>query len=155
MLLLEVDLGTGCIWNKGNVSFKLLCFRYFLIQVIMTMLNSIVCWTTYKMDVTCGLLCWITTILACMLVGLKSLMILLDYRSYMGSNVRIWLLRWFFLYLCSYNLDGSMTRLRNYLLEHKKYQQAFLAPLLGYKPSSDVKKCQQSFLALLSRKQLA
>jgi hypothetical protein len=57
------------------------------------------------MDVTCDLLCWITTILAC----LKSLMISLDYRSYMGSSVRIWLLQWLFLYLCSYNLDGSVT----------------------------------------------
>jgi hypothetical protein len=61
------------------------------------------------MDVTCDLLCWITTILACMLVGLKSLVILLDYRSYMGSSARIWSLRWLFLYLCSYNLDGSVT----------------------------------------------
>ena len=64
------------------------------------------------MYVTCDLLCWITTILACMLVGLKSLMILLDYRSYMGSSMINWSLRWFFLYLCSYYLDGSVTRLR-------------------------------------------
>jgi hypothetical protein len=35
-------------------------------------------------------------ILACMLVGLKSLVILLDYRL-------------LFLYFCSYNLGGSMT----------------------------------------------
>jgi len=40
-------------------------------------------------------------------------------------------------------------RLRNYLLEHKKYQQTFLAPLSGNtKPSSNVKKCQQAFLVL-------
>jgi hypothetical protein len=61
------------------------------------------------MCVTCDLLCWITTILACMFVGLKSLVISLDYRSYMGSSARIWSLRWLFLYLCSYNLDGSVT----------------------------------------------
>jgi hypothetical protein len=61
------------------------------------------------MDVTCDLLCWITMILACMLVGLKSLVSSLDYRSYMGSSVRIWSLWWLFLYLCSYNLDGSVT----------------------------------------------
>jgi hypothetical protein len=36
-------------------------------------------------------------------------MISLDYRSYMGSSARIWSLRWLFLYLCSYNLDGSIT----------------------------------------------
>jgi hypothetical protein len=57
------------------------------------MLNSEVYWTTCEMDVTCDLLCWITTILACMLVALKSLVISLDYRSDMGSSVRIWSLR--------------------------------------------------------------
>jgi hypothetical protein len=73
------------------------------------MLNSDVYWITWEMDVTCDLLCWITTILASMLVGLKSLVISLDYRSYMGSSARIWSFRWLFLYLCSYNLDGSVT----------------------------------------------
>jgi hypothetical protein len=73
------------------------------------MLNSDVYWITCEMVVTCDLLCWITTILACMLVGLKSLVISLDYRSYMGSSARIWSFRWLFLYLCSYNLDGSIT----------------------------------------------
>jgi hypothetical protein len=73
------------------------------------MLNSDVYWITCEMDVTCDLLCWITTILTCMLVGLKSLVISLDYQSYMDSSVRIWLLRWLFFYLCSYNLVGSMT----------------------------------------------
>jgi hypothetical protein len=29
MFLLKVDLGTGMYLNKSNVSFKLLCFRYF------------------------------------------------------------------------------------------------------------------------------
>jgi hypothetical protein len=61
------------------------------------------------MVVSCDLLCWITTILAGMLVGLKSLVISLDYRSYMSSSVRIWSLRWLFLFLCSYNLDSSVT----------------------------------------------
>jgi hypothetical protein len=74
------------------------------------MLNSDVYWTTCEMDVTCGLLCWITMILACMLVGLKSLVISLDYQSYMGSSVRIWSFWWLFLYLCFYNLDGSVTQ---------------------------------------------
>jgi hypothetical protein len=73
------------------------------------MLNSDVYWITCEMVVTCDLLCWITTILACMLVGLKSLVISLDYQSYMGSSARIWSFRWLFLYLCSYNLDGSVT----------------------------------------------
>jgi hypothetical protein len=73
------------------------------------MLNSDVYWITCEMDVTCDLLCWITMILACMLVGLKSLVISLNYRGYMGSSARIWSLRWLFLHLCSYNLDGFVT----------------------------------------------
>jgi hypothetical protein len=73
------------------------------------MLNSDVYWITCEMVVICDLLCWITTILAGVLVGLKSLMISLDYQSYMGSSARIWSLRWLFLYLCSYNLDGFVT----------------------------------------------
>jgi hypothetical protein len=100
----------------SNVSFKLLCFRYFSTKVVITMLNSVVYWITCEMDVTCDLLCWVTTILACMLVGLKSLVILLDYRSYMGSSVRIWSLWWLFLYLCSYNLDGSMTHCSDHVV---------------------------------------
>jgi hypothetical protein len=34
-----------------------------------------------------------------------------DYWSYMSSSLRIWSLRWFFLDLCSYNLDGSVTKM--------------------------------------------
>jgi hypothetical protein len=49
------------------------------------------------------------TILAYMLVCLKSLVISLDYQSYMGSCMTIWSLRWLFLYMCSYNLGGSIT----------------------------------------------
>jgi hypothetical protein len=58
--------------------------------------------------VTGDVLCWIMYDLGLSLVGLKSFMILVDYRSYMGS-ARIWSLPWMFLYLCSYNLDGSIT----------------------------------------------
>jgi hypothetical protein len=109
MLLLDLTLVLACIWNNGDVSFKLFCFHYFWTWVVITLLNSDVCWTTCEMDITCDLLCWITTILACMLVGLKSLVISLDYQSYMGSSMTIWSLRWLFLYLCSYNLCGSVT----------------------------------------------
>jgi hypothetical protein len=41
------------------------------------------------MDVTYDLLCWTTTILACMLVGLKFLVILLDYWSYRSLSMGI------------------------------------------------------------------
>jgi hypothetical protein len=109
MLLLDLTLVLACIWNKGDVCFKLLCFRYFWTWVVITLLNFDVCWTTCEMDVTYDLLCWITMILSCMLVGLKSLVISLDYWSYMGSSMTILSLRWLFLYLCSYNLGGSVT----------------------------------------------
>jgi len=75
LLLLELTWILSCIWNEGNISFKLLCFRHFSTQVVITILNSDVYQTTCEMDVTCYLLCWITTILACKMVGLKSLVI--------------------------------------------------------------------------------
>ena len=84
MLLLDLTLVLACIWNMGDVSFKLLCFRHFWPWVVITLLNSDVCWTTCEMDVTCDLLCWITTILACMLVGLKSLVISLGLPELYG-----------------------------------------------------------------------
>jgi hypothetical protein len=48
-------------------------------------------------------------ILACMWVDLRSFMISLDYRIYIGSSMTVWLLQWLLLYLCSYKLDGSIT----------------------------------------------
>jgi hypothetical protein len=42
-------------------------------------------------------------------VGLKSVVISIDYRDYMGSSSKIWAFWSLFLYLCSYNLDGSVT----------------------------------------------
>jgi hypothetical protein len=47
--------------------------------------------------------------LGCKQVGLKSFVILIDYRDYMGSSSKIWALQCLFLYLCSYNLVGSVT----------------------------------------------
>jgi hypothetical protein len=45
----------------------------------------------------------------CKRVGLKSFAVSIDYRDYMGSSSKIWALRCLFLYLCSYNLVGSVT----------------------------------------------
>jgi hypothetical protein len=45
----------------------------------------------------------------CKQVGLKSFVVSIDYRDYMGSSSKIWALRCLFLYLCSYNLVGSVT----------------------------------------------
>jgi hypothetical protein len=45
----------------------------------------------------------------CKQVGLKSCVVSIDYWDYMGSSSKIWALRCLFLYLCSYNLVGSVT----------------------------------------------
>jgi hypothetical protein len=47
--------------------------------------------------------------LGCKQVSLKSFVVSIDYRDYMGSSSKIWALRCLFLYLCSYNLVGSVT----------------------------------------------
>ena len=62
---------------------------------------------------------WLCTIRCIMLnyydlgllqVGLKSLVISVDYWTYMGSSLETWLLYRSFLHLNSYNLVGSMTQ---------------------------------------------
>jgi hypothetical protein len=47
--------------------------------------------------------------LGCKQVGLKSFVVSINYRDYMGLSSKIWALRCLFLYLCSYNLVGSVT----------------------------------------------
>jgi hypothetical protein len=47
--------------------------------------------------------------LGCKRVGLESFMVSIDYRDYMGSSSKIWAFQHLFLYLCSYNLVGSVT----------------------------------------------
>jgi hypothetical protein len=61
---------------------------------------------------------------------LKSLVISLDYQSYMGSSARIWSLWWFFLYLCSYNLDDSVTAILIVKPECKNIYKSSLKELL-------------------------
>jgi len=55
LLLLELTWILACILNEGNISFKLLCFRSFLTQVVINILNSDVYQTTCEMEVTCDL----------------------------------------------------------------------------------------------------
>ena len=84
--------------------FQLLCFRY-----LWTPMYARDLWTTCEMDVTCGLLCWSMYDLGCMQVGLKSFVVSVDYRVYMGSSMTVWSLWWLLSYLCSYKLVGSVT----------------------------------------------
>ena len=92
--------------------FKRLCFRYLWTRVVITMWTPMYArylWTSCEMDVACGLLCWIMYDLGCMRVGLKSFMVSVDYRVYMGSSMTVWSLRWLLSYLYSYKLVGSVT----------------------------------------------
>jgi hypothetical protein len=62
----------------------------------------------YLWNVTCDVYVeWCD--LGCKGVGLKSFVVSIDYRDYMGSSSKIWAFRRLFLYLCSYNLVGSVT----------------------------------------------
>ena len=64
-------------------------------------------------------LCWITTILVCMLrVGWNPSWFP-DYRDYGSLSTGIWSLRWLFLYLRSYDLVGSVTK-PNHVYKLKK-----------------------------------
>jgi len=59
--------------------------------------------------VTIVVLCWTITILVCCEVGMKSFVVSVDYREYMGLSLEIWLPTPSFLHLTSYDLVGSMT----------------------------------------------
>jgi hypothetical protein len=59
--------------------------------------------------VTGDVLCWIIYDLGLFVGWSEILRDFVDYQDYMGSSTEIWSLRRLFLYLCSYNLDSSMT----------------------------------------------
>ena len=75
---------------------KLLCFRYLWTRVVITM------WTLmYEVLVNYlwnGCNMWLVMLnhydLGCMQVGLKSFVVSVDYRVYMGSSMTVWSLRW-------------------------------------------------------------
>jgi hypothetical protein len=55
-------------------------------------------------------LCYVESLWSWLLsVWFEILRDFVDYRSYMGSSLRIWSFQRLFLNLCSYNLDGSVT----------------------------------------------
>jgi hypothetical protein len=66
-------------------------------------------YATLRTVVTNNVLCWITTILACMLKVVWNPLRFSDYWGYGSLSTGIWLLWWLFLYLHSYNLVGSVT----------------------------------------------
>ena len=111
MLLLDMTMELACIWTKCVWWFPTTLLPLFVNSCCNNYVNSDVrdLWTTCEMDVTCGLLCWIMYDLGCVQVGLKSFMVSVDYRVYMGSSMTVWSLWWSLSYLCSYKLVGSIT----------------------------------------------
>ena len=90
---------------------KLLCFRYLWTRFVITM-----CTLMYEVLVNYlwnGCNMWLVMLnycdLGCMQVGLKSFVVSVDYRDYMGSSMAVWSHRWLLSYLCSYKLVGSIT----------------------------------------------
>ena len=94
------------VFELSVCGLKLLCFRYLWTRFIITM------WTLmYEVLANYlwnGCNMWLVMLnyydLGCVQVGLKSFMVLVDYRVYMGSSMMVWSLRWLLLYLCSYKL---------------------------------------------------
>jgi len=101
---------SGCNKNQQNV-----CENYVASATLNLCCNNLsnsdvvsLCrqWMNY---VTIVVLCWTITILVCCDVGLKSFMVSVEYRHYMGSSLETWLHSWSFLHLISYNLVSSVT----------------------------------------------
>ena len=105
------DYGTGCIELSVCDGLKLLCFRYLWTHFVITM-----CTLMYEVLMNYlwnGCNMWLVMLnycdLGCIQVGLKSFVVSVDYRVYMGSSMTVWSLRWLLSYLCSYKLVGSIT----------------------------------------------
>ena len=90
---------------------KLLCFRYLWTRFVITMCTLMYVVLMNYLWNGCNM--WLVMLnycdLGCMQVGLKSFVVSVDYRVYMGSSMTVWSLRWLLLYLCSYKLVGSVT----------------------------------------------
>ena len=90
---------------------KLLCFRYLWTRFVITMCTLMYVVLMNYLWNRCNM--WLVMLnycdLGCMQVGLKSFVVSVDYRVYMGSSMTVWSLRWLLLYLCSYKLVGSVT----------------------------------------------
>jgi hypothetical protein len=106
------------IWLQAGYVSELLVlwFRNYVasatLNVVCNNLFELRCmWATasYFWNIVTGdVLCWITYDLGLFVGWFEILCDFVDYRDYMGSSVEIQSLRRLFLYLCSYNLNGSV-----------------------------------------------
>ena len=110
LLLLDMTMELACIWTKCVWWSQTTLLPYLWTRVVITM------WTPmYEVLVNylwnwCNM--WLVMLnhydLGCMQVSLKSFVVSVDYRVYMGSSVIVWSLQWLLSYLCSYKLVGSV-----------------------------------------------
>jgi hypothetical protein len=94
------------LWSRNFVAsatLNLVCNNLFKLWCMWAAANYL--WNVVTGDV----LCWIMYDLGMFVGWFEILRDFVDYRDYMCSSGEIWSLWWLFLYLCSYNLDGSVT----------------------------------------------
>ena len=103
LLLLDMTMELACIWTKCVWGSQTTLFLLFMNSCCNNYVNYL--WNVCNM--------WLVMLnhcdLGCMQVGLKSFVVSVDYRVYMGSSMTVWSLRWLLSYLCSYKLVGSIT----------------------------------------------
>jgi hypothetical protein len=93
-------------WNYvASATLNWVCNNLFELQCMWAVASYL--WNVVTGDV----LCWIMYDLSLLVGWFEILRDFMDYQDYMCSSAKIWLLRWLFLCLCSYNLDGSVTAL--------------------------------------------
>jgi hypothetical protein len=96
-------LCTGSIWLLNG-------FRNYVASANLYFSFVIKLFVLRCMRATYELLCYVESLRSWLLsVWFEIPRDFMDYRSYMGSSLRIWSFRRLFLNLCSYNLDGSVT----------------------------------------------
>ena len=82
-------------------------------------------------------LCWTKYNPAVHTLWFEILRDFVDYRDYMLTSVRTWLLRWSFLHLCVYNLVGSVT----FRTHAKIWQSGFFWPTMYKDTKNFIKRC--------------
>jgi hypothetical protein len=102
------DPELACIWTTCDVGLKTMLLPLHWTWVVITYVNSEVCWTIYELVITCDLYVESCTILVERWLVRDPSWYSSDYRVYMGSSMTVWPLRWPPLYLCSYKLDDSI-----------------------------------------------
>jgi hypothetical protein len=109
--MLIIKTGSS-IWTKSVCYASATLWTQFVIIATPCVVSKL---PLYLWNVTCDVYVeWYD--LGCKRVGLKSFVVSIDYRDYMGSSSKIWAFQHLFMYLCSYNLVGSVTAPERHVL---------------------------------------